>query len=115
MSVDKKRIIVLAGMLVLAGAGIYFSSDFSQPVKPEKVYWFIPDGLRAEPDMFTVFTWAKEGKLPNLKKMIENGSYGYSIPDFPGHTPVNFASLLTGAHPLCMVLPTALCILKGFP
>ncbi len=67
--------------------------------KAEKLYWFIPDGARAEPDMFTVFKWAEEGKLPNIKKMMENGAYGYSIPDFPSHTPTNFASLLTGAHP----------------
>lgn len=67
--------------------------------KAEKLYWFIPDGTRAEPDMFTVFKWAEEGKLPNIKKMMDNGAYGYSIPDFPSHTPTNFASLLTGAHP----------------
>jgi predicted AlkP superfamily phosphohydrolase/phosphomutase len=64
-----------------------------------KLYWFIPDGLRAEPDVFQIYKWAEEGKLPNLKKMMERGSYGYSIPVFPSHTPVNFAALLTGAKP----------------
>lgn len=74
-------------------------------VKPQvqssavKLYWFIPDGMRAEENLFTVYKWAEEGKLPNIKKMIDSGSYGYSIPDFPSHTPVNFAALLTGAHP----------------
>jgi predicted AlkP superfamily phosphohydrolase/phosphomutase len=63
------------------------------------LYWFIPDGLRAEPDVFQVFKWARQGHLPNLKKMMESGSYGYSIPAFPGHTPVNFATLLTGKDP----------------
>ena len=67
--------------------------------KAAKLYWFIPDGMRAEENLFTVYKWAEEGKLPNIKKMMDNGSYGYSIPDFPSHTPVNFASLLTGAHP----------------
>ena len=67
--------------------------------KAQKLYWFIPDGMRAEPDLFQVFEWAREGKLPNIKKMMENGSYGYCIPNFPSHTPVNFACLLTGASP----------------
>jgi hypothetical protein len=64
-----------------------------------KLYWFIPDGLRAEPDLFTIYKWAQEGKLPNIKKLMEKGSYGYSIPVFPGHTPANFASLFTGTLP----------------
>jgi predicted AlkP superfamily phosphohydrolase/phosphomutase len=65
-----------------------------------KLYWFIPDGLRAEPDLFKVFEWARAGELPNIKKMMDQGAWGYSIPDFPSHTPTNFASLLTGAHPV---------------
>lgn len=32
--------------------------------------------------------------------MMERGSYGYSIPVFPSHTPVNFASLFTGVSPI---------------
>lgn len=64
-----------------------------------KLYWFIPDGMRAEPDLFTVYKWAQEGKLPNIKKLMDNGSYGYSYPNFPSHTPTNFAALLTGTYP----------------
>lgn len=64
-----------------------------------KLYWFIPDGVRAEPDLFTVFEWAKQGKLPNIKKLMDMGSYGYSYPNFPSHTPTNFAALLTGSYP----------------
>lgn len=64
-----------------------------------KLYWFIPDGMRADPGLFTVFQWAKEGKFPNIKKLIEQGSYGYSYPNFPSHTPTNFATLLTGTYP----------------
>jgi predicted AlkP superfamily phosphohydrolase/phosphomutase len=67
--------------------------------KKLKLYWLIPDGVRAEPDVFKLYQWAREGKLPNLKKMLEKGSYGYSKPFFPTHTPVNFASLLTGTSP----------------
>jgi predicted AlkP superfamily phosphohydrolase/phosphomutase len=71
-----------------------------EPPRRTRLYWFIPDGLRAEPDLFTVFRWAEEGKLPNLKRMMEQGAWGYSIPDFPSHTPANFATLLTGSHPV---------------
>src|SRR6185369_11928576 len=69
------------------------------PTSPLKLYWFIPDGVRAEPTLFTVFKWAEEGKLPNIKKLMDRGSYGYSYPNFPSHTPTNFATLLTGAYP----------------
>jgi predicted AlkP superfamily phosphohydrolase/phosphomutase len=74
-------------------------ADSSSRANHLKLYWFIPDGVRAEPDVFKVFEWAKEGKLPNIARMMENGSYGYSVPVFPSHTPVNFASLLTGSYP----------------
>ncbi|MBI3385616.1 alkaline phosphatase family protein [Candidatus Gottesmanbacteria bacterium] len=63
------------------------------------LYWFIPDGVRAEPSLFTVFKWAQEDKLPNIKKLMAMGSYGYSYPNFPSHTPTNFAALLTGSYP----------------
>ncbi len=78
---------------VLHTKGIIF------PQRATKLYWFIPDGMRAEENLFTVYKWANEGKLPNIKKMMDKGSYGYSIPVFPSHTPANFAALLTGAHP----------------
>ena len=94
-----KRALTIFAVIAAIALGYYALSGDQTPEKPEKIYWFIPDGLRAEPDMFTVFRWAKEGKLPNIKKMMEGGAYGYSLPDFPGHTPTNFASLLTGAHP----------------
>jgi len=64
-----------------------------------KLYWFIPDGLRAEPQLFRMYDWAKEGKLPNIKKLMDAGTYGYSQTVFPSHTPVSFATLLTGATP----------------
>lgn len=67
--------------------------------KSYKLYWFIPDGMRAEPQLFNIYKWADEGKLPNIKKLMEKGSYGYSYPNFPSHTPTNFATLLTGAYP----------------
>lgn len=73
-----------------------------KPVKSKqakKLYWFIPDGMRAEDEEFNVYRWAYEGRLPNILRLMTEGARGYSIPDFPSHTPINFASLLTGTHP----------------
>lgn len=67
--------------------------------KGETLNWFIPDGMRADTTTFNVYEWAEAGELPNIKKMMEMGSYGYSIPTFPSHTPTNFATLLTGIYP----------------
>ena len=64
-----------------------------------RVHWFIPDGMRADPKVFDIYGWAEEGKLPNLRRLMQRGAYGYSIPTFPSHTPTNFATLLTGAYP----------------
>ncbi len=71
----------------------------SRPTVATKLHWFIPDGFRADPKTFDVFRWANEGKLPHIKALMDRGSYGYSIPAFPSHTPANFATLLTGSLP----------------
>ncbi|MFA6434562.1 MAG: alkaline phosphatase family protein [Elusimicrobiales bacterium] len=63
------------------------------------LYWFVPDGLRADIGGRDIFELASEGKLPNLRKMMENGAYGYSAPVYPSHTPVNFTTLMTGCYP----------------
>ncbi|MFH0961835.1 MAG: alkaline phosphatase family protein [archaeon] len=91
-------VVALLSLLVAAAVYFQFSGPKTSPV-PSKVYWFVPDGLRAEPELFKLYEWAEAGELPNIKWMIENGAYGYSLPDFPSHTPVNFAALMTGAHP----------------
>ncbi len=67
--------------------------------KKAKLYWFIPDGMRADPDIFNIYRWADEGKLPNIKRLMSKGSYGFATPVFPSHTPVNFATLFTGMLP----------------
>lgn len=98
----RRFLLVLTGLLV--GAGVYlFLRETSEPLKGQKegpkLYWFIPDGLRTDPDLFTLFAWAEQGKLPNIKRMMDQGAYGYSVPIFPSHTPINYASLLTGVLP----------------
>lgn len=92
--IPKKIILILLVVL-----GIIFAIYQSNHRQATKLYWFIPDGMRADENLITVYKWAREGKLPNIKKMMDNGSYGYSVPVFPFHTPVNFAALLTGAYP----------------
>ncbi len=69
------------------------------PPPATRLHWFIPDGMRADPDLFDIYRWAREGKLPHLKSLMERGAYGFSVPTFPSHTPTNFATLLTGAYP----------------
>ncbi len=65
--------------------------------KPVKLYWLTADGLKADKDLFNMYKWAEEGKLPNIKKLLDRGTHGYSIPHFPTLTSNNIASLHTGA------------------
>ncbi len=87
-------------ILILLLVGWFGFQTYQNNVKNNlKLYWFIPDGTRAEPGLFNIYKWANEGKLPNIKKLMTMGSYGFSKPTFPSHTPVNFATLLTGSLP----------------
>ncbi len=104
--------IAALGVLFL---GILYFLPTSSSSNPPKLYWFIPDGTRADPDIFTIYKWAEEGKLPNIKKLMERGSYGYSIPDFPSHTPTNFATLLTGTHPKTHGIADGPMHIEGYP
>ncbi|MFA6236113.1 MAG: alkaline phosphatase family protein [Bacteriovorax sp.] len=83
--------------------------------KPVRLYWFVPDGLRAEPVTFKIYEWANAGLLPNLKKLMNEGSYGYSIPVFPGHTPTNFATLMTGTTPDVHGIADGPMRIEGYP
>jgi predicted AlkP superfamily phosphohydrolase/phosphomutase len=83
--------------------------------KPIRLYWFIPDGLRTEPVTFKLYEWARNGELPNIKKLMEEGSYGYSIPVFPGHTPTNFATLMTGTTPDVHGIADGPMRIEGYP
>ena len=74
------------------------SSETAEPARA-RLYWFVPDGLRADRGPFDIFEWARRGELPNLRMMMARGCYGLSRPVFPGHTPVNYATLMTGASP----------------
>lgn len=91
--------ICLLAIIVSFFAQIKVTNEQKEDIENPKLYWFIPDGLRAEPYTFTIYKWAEEGKMPNLKKLMEMGSYGYCKPVYPGHTPVNFATLFTGCYP----------------
>jgi predicted AlkP superfamily phosphohydrolase/phosphomutase len=112
--IKKIRILFLI-FLVLGGVFAFTKNKTNNNNEKLKLYWFIPDGLRNDPDIFTVYKWAKEGKLPNIKKMMEKGSYGYSIPDFPSHTPTNFSTLLTGNHPNKHGISDGAIRIEGYP
>lgn len=112
MRTDSK-IVVLGVAVVVAATAMYLlrtpgserpgvtlnAPQSTEKAKHGKLYWFVPDGMRADPEIFNVFRWAEEGKLPNIKKMMERGTYGYCRPAFPSHTPANFATLFTGSFP----------------
>jgi predicted AlkP superfamily phosphohydrolase/phosphomutase len=84
--------------LWLSYATLAAGAVFAQEKSP-KLYWFIPDGFRADTGEFDIFRFAREGRYPHIRRMMEQGSYGYSIPTYPSHTPTNFATLLTGTYP----------------
>ena len=111
------RFIILVFLLLLTLASVYFATRSKGETSSGelKLYWFIPDGFRAEPDLFNIYKWAEEGKLPNIKKLMDSGSYGYSIPDYPSHTPVNFATLMTGSHPKTHKVSDGPMRLEGYP
>ena len=104
------RIFVALGALPLLGLGAYslsvhsaesslfsFYSGEAPRREQVKLYWLTADGLRADQDLFNMYRWAREGKLPNIKKLMDRGTYGYSVPAFPTLTSNNIATLHTGA------------------
>jgi len=100
---------------VLAGVAFFSHSKIQGENKKLKLYWFIPDGLRAENAVFNIYDWARDGELPYLKYLIENGSFGYSRPVFPSHTPVNYATLMTGTWPEKHGVADGPMRLEGYP
>ena len=43
--------------------------------------------------------YAKDGLLPNFKRLMDQGYYTRALSSFPGVTPVNWATIATGSHP----------------
>lgn len=79
-------------------AGIFQFPQFGKHTKSQvKLFWLTADGLRADRDLFQMYKWANEGELPNIKKLMDRGVYGYSTPSFPTLTSNNIATLHTGA------------------
>jgi predicted AlkP superfamily phosphohydrolase/phosphomutase len=112
----KTRIILLIIIAFLAiGFGASLLKKNPEKEKRLKLYWFIPDGFRAEPDLFNIYDWAEKGELPNIKKLMDRGAFGFSVPDYPSHTPVNFASLMTGAHPSVHGISDGAMHIEGYP
>lgn len=110
------RYIFVFGVVVAAVLYGWRVADHQKATdKKPKLYWFIPDGMRAEPDLFDIYAWAQAGELPNIKKMMDAGSYGFSIPDYPSHTPVNFASLMTGSSPKVHGVADGTMHIEGYP
>lgn len=56
----------IAFTLIFFIASIYFQKQIADKkiVNKTKVYWFIPDGLRADREQFNIFEWAKKVICP---------------------------------------------------
>lgn len=115
---DRKKFLLI-GLVLFAALILWRQMDQLQDrhssSKKIRIYWFVPDGLRADPKVFRIYDWAEAGELPNLKKLMSEGAYGYSVPVFPSHTPVNFATLMTGSHPLQHGVTDGLIKEHGYP
>ncbi len=101
--------------LFLASFALWRNQTQTKSDASIKLYWFLPDGLRAEPEIFRIFEWAQNGELPNLKRMMDEGAWGYSRPVFPSHTPVNFATLMTGSSPKVHGIADGAMRTEGYP
>ncbi|MCB4792557.1 MAG: alkaline phosphatase family protein [Elusimicrobia bacterium] len=89
----KKNILYLLFLAVaVTSLSVFLSREHK---RTPSLLWFIPDGIRGD----WLFELAREGYLPNIKKMMDNGTSAYSIPAFPSHTPTNYATLRTGCYP----------------
>ncbi len=125
LKVEKAKLLLLFLLIIVtscAGLSLYFFSDNNEVgvssgelAKKLKLYWFIPDGFRSDPVVFNIYKWADNGELPNIKKMMANGTYGFSRPVFPGHTPTNFATLLTGSTPKVHGIADGPMHIEGYP
>lgn len=119
----RNQLLIIPVLLtVFAICGYLFRTTEKKPLTTEsyagktvKLYWFIPDGLRADRSTFNIFQWAESGLMPNLRKMMDGGTYGYSMPVFPGHTPTNFATLLTGSTPKVHGIADGPMHIEGYP
>lgn len=110
--------IALIGGCTLASAGYAIRARrpaASRPPSKTRLYWFVPDGFRADPDLIQLFKWAEQGLLPNIGTLVRNGVSGYSLPVFPGHTPTNFATLMTGTMPDVHGVADGAMRLEGYP
>lgn len=84
----------------LISLGDRFGHKFGRGVKfNKKVYWLIPDGLRSDGEHLDLIKLVEKGYLPNVKKVLQSAIYRQSRPNFPNHSAVNFASIVTGAPP----------------
>jgi len=43
--------------------------------------------------------FVSKGLMPNIKRLMDSGSYGYALPSMPTFTPPNWTTIATGADP----------------
>ena len=94
-----RRSISLALALALGAAGVHCARQ-SRPHKPahrasQRVFIIGFDGM----DPTLARKWMDEGKLPNLKKLADDGTFATLGSTQPSESPTAWASFATGVNP----------------
>src|SRR5438132_1836668 len=91
---ERRRLLLLAAAVILAGSGLGCSHRATRPVTTQVVVLGF-DG--ADPNLLS--KWAKEGHLPNLARLARSGTFKPLGTTNPPESPVAWASFATGLNP----------------
>jgi predicted AlkP superfamily phosphohydrolase/phosphomutase len=94
-----RRLVPVAALVALAAAALHCSRE-PKPAKPlhrasQRVFVMGFDGM----DPTLARKWMDEGKLPNLKKLEEEGVFRTLASTQPSESPTAWASFATGVNP----------------
>src|SRR2546422_1030456 len=91
---ERRRLLLLAAVVILAGSGIGCSRRAPRPVTTQVVVRGF-DG----PAPTLLSKWAKQGHLPNLARLAQSGTFEPLGTTNPPESPVAWASFATGLNP----------------
>ncbi len=75
--------------------GIALNDEFGKGDSALKVFVLGLDGATFD----LINPWVREGKLPNMKRFMEEGSYGTLNATIPAHSAPSWSSFITGKNP----------------
>lgn len=94
VSVSPRRIALICLLLASASA-LLWAPLRAQPERPRPVIVLGFDGA----DATLTEQWMDEGKLPNLARLRQMGTYRPLLPTLPAQTPVSWSTFSTGIDP----------------